>query len=202
MTQNYPTRYLLGKEAKTYELGPIEEGNDYDEEQGNTLAKKTLMDDTPLSTAFNFKQFMKFFGPGFLVSIACVDPGNLAGDIALAQQTGLRMIWLLVLSHFLFYLYQDCALQLGCGTRIDLATMCKRGYSKRVAVILWLMAELALIGSDTQEVLGTAIGLKILLGIDLIYGVILSVIIAFVSRKFYFLRKISMSYGGDSFTLN
>ena len=59
-----------------------------------------------------FRQFIKFAGPGFLISIACLDPGNLSGDIAIAQQTRFRLFWVLILAHVMAYVYQSISLTL------------------------------------------------------------------------------------------
>ena len=69
----------------------------------------------PQRTGFRAKlaEFLNYVGPGFLISIACLDPGNLAGDIAVGQQTRFRLFWVLVLAHILCYLYQNLALRIG-----------------------------------------------------------------------------------------
>lgn len=125
-------------------------------------------------------EFMNYVGPGFLITIACLDPGNLSGDMAVGQLTRYRLTWILILSHILCYIYQSISLTIGCVSKRDISTLCRYSFSKRVHVTLWMMAELALIASDTQEVLGTAIALKILFGVPLIMGVLISIVLAFV----------------------
>lgn len=129
-------------------------------------------------------EFLNYVGPGFLITIACLDPGNLSGDIAVGQLTRYRLTWILVLSHIMCYIYQSISLTIGCVTKRDISTLCRYCFSKRIHIILWVMAELALIASDTQEVLGTAIALQILFSVPLIYGVIISIVLAFVSYLF------------------
>lgn len=124
-------------------------------------------------------KFMKYVGPAFLIAMACLDPGNLSGDIAVGQKTDFRLLWLLIISGVLCYYYQSLALTVGIYTQRDLAQLCKIYYPKHWNLSIWLMTEVALIASDTQEVLGIAISLKILFGIEIFWGVFLSLILVF-----------------------
>ena len=123
---------------------------------------------------------MHYIGPAFLIAMACLDPGNLSGDIAVGQKTGYRLLWLLVVSGFLCYYYQSLALTVGTFSRKDISQLCKIYYPINWNISIWLMAEIALLASDTQEVLGTAISLKILFGIEIHYGVVISLILVFL----------------------
>lgn len=124
-------------------------------------------------------QFFKYVGPAFLISMAILDPGNISGDIALGQMTGFRLLWLLVVAGVLCYQYQSIAIKLGVYTGKDLASLCKIYYTREWCVFLWIMSEIALLAADTQEVLGTAIALNIMFGLNLYTGIIVSLIIAF-----------------------
>ena len=125
------------------------------------------------------KKFFRYVGPAFLISMAILDPGNISGDIALGQKTGFRLLWLLVVAGVLCYEYQSIAIKLGVYTGKDLASLCKIYYSRSWCVFLWAMSEIALLAADTQEVLGTAIALKLLFGINVYSGIVLSLIAAF-----------------------
>jgi NRAMP (natural resistance-associated macrophage protein)-like metal ion transporter len=127
------------------------------------------------------KQNMIYYiGPAFLIAMACLDPGNLSGDIAVGQKTNYRLLWLLIISGLLCYYFQSLALTIGVYTQKDLSQLCRIYYPFRWNFSIWLMTEVALMASDTQEVLGTAIALKIIFGIDIFYGVFVSLLLVFV----------------------
>jgi len=124
-------------------------------------------------------EFWQFVGPALLISMGALDPGNISGDIAVGQKAGYRLLWLLVVTSILYYLYQSLAIKLGIYSGKDIASLCKLNYSTRWNVFLWLMAEIALLAADTQEVLGTAIALNLLFGLDIWIGVFISLLLAF-----------------------
>jgi NRAMP (natural resistance-associated macrophage protein)-like metal ion transporter len=124
-------------------------------------------------------EFWQYMGPALLISMGCLDPGNISGDIAVGQKAGYRLTWLLVCTSVLYYLYQSLAIKLGIYSGKDIASLCKLNYSPRWNIFLWAMAEIALLAADTQEVLGTAIALNLLFGIDIWFGVVLSLVLAF-----------------------
>jgi NRAMP (natural resistance-associated macrophage protein)-like metal ion transporter len=134
----------------------------------------------PQTCKKNKTSAMHYIGPAFLIAMACLDPGNLSGDIAVGQKTGYRLLWLLVVSSLLCYFYQYLALTLGTYSGKDISQLCRIHYSSNWSITLWLMTEIALLASDTQEVLGTAIALNILIGIDIFYGVLLSLVLVFI----------------------
>ena len=133
--------------------------------------------------------FWKFIGPAFLIAMGCVDPGNISGDIATGQMTSYRLIWLLVASSVLFYYYQRLAIHLGVHSGKDISVLCHQHYSFTWNVFLYLMAEIALLAADIQEVLGTAIALNILFGCAYWLGIMLALILA------YLLLQIQTNYG-------
>ena len=124
-------------------------------------------------------KLINYIGPAFLIAIACLDPGNLSGDIAVGQKTNFRLLWLLVISGILCYYYQSLALTVGVYSERDLSQLCRIYYPYRWNFSIWAMTEIALMASDTQEVLGTAISLKIVFGIEIFYGVLISLLLAF-----------------------
>ena len=109
--------------------------------------------------------------------MACLDPGNIAADIDIANTSGLSSFWILLLAHILCYFYQDASLSVAAGAKMDVATVGSKALNKSTSMTLWVMIELALIASDTQEILGAATSLQILFGLDLWIGVIVCAIL-------------------------
>jgi len=126
-----------------------------------------------------WRKLLAFTGPGWLMSIAYVDPGNLEADLQCGAQFGYRLLWALLASTAFGLGMQLIAARIGTATGRHLAEICREYYPFTVRVLLWLLTELAIIGSDIQEVIGCAIGLQILLGLPLPGGVILTAGAAF-----------------------
>lgn len=113
---------------------------------------------------FSWSKLWRFTGPGFLMCIAFLDPGNLEGDLQAGAIAGYSLLWLLLWATVMGLLIQLLSARLGVATGRHLAELCRDEYPKWASVTLWLMAELALIGADIQEVIGSAIAIKILSG--------------------------------------
>lgn len=111
---------------------------------------------------FSWKKLWLFTGPGFLMSIAFLDPGNLEGDLQAGAIAGYSLLWLLMWATAMGLLVQLLAARLGVATGRHLAELCREEYPTWARMLLWIMAELALIGADIQEVIGSAIAIKIL----------------------------------------
>lgn len=138
------------------------------------------------------RKALAFMGPGFLVSVGYMDPGNWATSIAAGAQFGYALLWVALLSNIMAIILQHLAGRLAVASGRDLAQACRDAYGRPVAVILWLFAEVAIIATDIAEVVGTAIGLNLLFGIPLELGVIitaLDVFIVLLLQRFGF-RKI------------
>jgi manganese transport protein len=120
------------------------------------------------------RKFFAFAGPGYLVAVGYMDPGNWATDIAGGSQFGYTLLSVILLSNLMAILLQALAGKLGIVTGRDLAQACKDHFSKRVSMGLWVLCELAIAACDLAEVIGTAIALNLLFGIPLLYGVILT----------------------------
>ncbi|NHM30852.1 Nramp family divalent metal transporter [Neobacillus terrae] len=120
------------------------------------------------------KKFMAFAGPGYLVAVGYMDPGNWATDIAGGSLFGYTLLSVILLSNLMAILLQALAGKLGIVTGRDLAQACRDHYSKPVAMGLWILCELAIAACDLAEVIGSAIALNLLFGIPLIYGVIIT----------------------------
>ena len=116
----------------------------------------------------------KFTGPGWLMSIAYLDPGNLEADLQSGAYTGYQLLWMLLWATMGGLLLQVLAARLGVVTGKNLAQMCRLDYPRPVSLVLWFMTELAIIGSDIQEVIGSAIAIKLLFGLDLWIGCLIT----------------------------
>lgn len=124
-----------------------------------------LDDNDPYSTKtppFSWKKLWLFTGPGFLMSIAFLDPGNLEGDLQAGAIAGYSLLWLLLWATAMGLLVQLLSARLGVATGRHLAELCRDEYPTWARLLLWFMAELALIGADIQEVIGSAIAINIL----------------------------------------
>ncbi|MGD8190880.1 Nramp family divalent metal transporter [Brevibacillus ginsengisoli] len=121
-----------------------------------------------------FRKFLAFVGPGYLVAVGYMDPGNWATDIAGGSRFGYTLLSVVMLSNLMAILLQALAGKLGIVTGRDLAQACRDHYSKPVSVALWFLCELAIAACDLAEVIGTAIALNLLFGIPILYGVILT----------------------------
>ncbi|KAL3655258.1 Natural resistance-associated macrophage protein 2 [Castilleja foliolosa] len=111
---------------------------------------------------FSWRKLWKFTGPGFLMSVAFLDPGNLEGDLQAGAIAGYSLLWLLLWSTLMGLLIQLMSLRLGVATGRHLAEICHDEYPYWATVMLWFMAEVALIAADIQEVIGSAIAIRIL----------------------------------------
>ncbi|GAA4725228.1 Nramp family divalent metal transporter [Brevibacillus fulvus] len=121
-----------------------------------------------------FRKFLAFAGPGYLVAVGYMDPGNWATDLAGGSMFGYSLLFVIMLSNLMAILLQALAGKLGIATGRDLAQACRDHYSKPVAIGLWFLCELAIAACDLAEVIGSAIALNLLFGMPLLYGVILT----------------------------
>ncbi|XP_030845929.1 natural resistance-associated macrophage protein 2-like isoform X2 [Strongylocentrotus purpuratus] len=112
--------------------------------------------------AFSFRKLWAFTGPGFLMSIAYLDPGNIESDLQSGFIANFNLLWVLMFATLLGLLLQRLAARLGVVTGLHLAEVCYREYPKYPRIFLWIMVEIAIIGSDMQEVIGTAIAFYLL----------------------------------------
>nr|XP_019580122.1 PREDICTED: natural resistance-associated macrophage protein 2 isoform X2 [Rhinolophus sinicus] len=150
-------------------------------------------------SCFSFRKLWAFTGPGFLMSIAYLDPGNIESDLQSGAVAGFKLLWVLLLATIVGLLLQRLAARLGVVTGLHLAEVCHRQYPKVPRIILWLMVELAIIGSDMQEVIGSAIAINLLsVGrVPLWAGVLITIADTFVFLFLdkYGLRKLEAFFG-------
>jgi len=115
-----------------------------------------------------------FVGPGLLVAVGYMDPGNWATDLAGGARFGYTLLSVILIANFLAILFQHLALKLGIATGRDLAQACRDHYSRRVTIVLWALCEVAISACDLAEVIGSAIGLNLLFGIPVVAGVLIT----------------------------
>lgn len=126
------------------------------------------------------RRLAAFLGPGYLVAVGYMDPGNWATSLAGGSKFGYALLFIALLSNIMAIILQSLCARLGIATGRDLAQACRDAYSRPVAWVLWLFAELAICATDLAEVIGTAIGLNLLFGIPLEIGVILTALDVFL----------------------
>jgi len=136
-----------------------------------------------------WKQLFVFFGPAYLVSVGYMDPGNWATDLAGGSKFGYSLIWVLLMSNGMAILLQNLAARLGIVRGRDLAQANREVYPAYVNIALYILAEIAIAACDLAEVLGMAIGIQLLTGLPLVYGVCITVLDTFL---LLFLQRLGM----------
>src|SRR6266705_3579212 len=145
-----------------------------------------------------WSKLLAFAGPGYLVSVGYMDPGNWATDLAGGSKFGYTLLSVILISNLMAILLQALAARLGIVTDRDLAQACRATYSRPVNLLLWLACEAAIIACDLAEVSGTAIALKLLFGIPLVGGALIAALDAFLllllmNKGFRFLEAFVMA---------
>uniref|UniRef100_A0A673YPR2 Solute carrier family 11 member 2 n=1 Tax=Salmo trutta TaxID=8032 RepID=A0A673YPR2_SALTR len=170
-----------------------------DDEPFSTYFEEKVPIPEDVTQMFSFRKLWAFTGPGFLMSIAYLDPGNIESDLQSGAKAGFKLLWVLLGATIIGLLLQRLAARLGVVTGMHLAEVCNRQYPTVPRIILWLMVELAIIGSDMQEVIGCAIAFNLLsMGrIPLWGGVLITIIDTFVFLFLdkYGLRKLEAFFG-------
>ncbi len=121
-----------------------------------------------------FRKILAFAGPGYLVAVGYMDPGNWATDIGGGSKFGYALLSVVLLSNLMAMFLQALSAKLGVATGRDLAQACRDHYSPRTTFILWIICELAIAACDLAEVLGSAVALKLLFGVPLLAGVLIT----------------------------
>lgn len=127
-----------------------------------------------------WRRMLAFMGPGYLVAVGYMDPGNWATAIAGGSSFGYTLLSVALLSNLMAILLQSLCARLGIASERDLAQACRDSYSKPVAIMLWFLAELAICATDLAEVIGTAIGLQLLFGFSMEVGVMITALDVFL----------------------
>lgn len=143
------------------------------ESAANSLGEVHSSVHVPVGGGF-FKTLMAYLGPGMMVAVGYMDPGNWATDIAGGARFGYRLLSVVLISNLFAILLQHLALKLGIATGRDLAQACRDHFSRPVAIGLWLLAEIAIAATDLAEVIGSAIALNLLFGLPLPVGILIT----------------------------
>lgn len=141
----------------------------------NSLPEVYASINVPKNGSF-WKKLWAFTGPGLMVAVGYMDPGNWATDIAGGAKFGYTLISVILISNLFAMLLQHLSLKLGIASGQDLAQACKSSYSKPVSFALWILCEIAIAACDLAEVIGSAIALNLLFGLPLTVGVIITVL--------------------------
>src|SRR5881398_239115 len=140
----------------------------------------------PVTASF-WRKLMAFSGPGFLVAVGYMDPGNWATDLAGGAKFGYALLFIVMLSNFMAILLQHLCIKLGVATGRDLSQACRDHYSTPTVWIQWILCEVAIAACDLAEVVGSAIALQLLFGIPLVWGCIITamdvLIVLFLQNK-------------------
>src|SRR5262249_30674080 len=127
----------------------------------------------PVTASF-WRKLFAFAGPGYLVAVGYMDPGNWATDLAGGARFGYTLLSVIMLSNFMAILLHARAARLGIASGRDLAQACRDSYSRPTTIALWIICEIAIAACDLAEVIGAAIALNLLFGLPLIWGVCLT----------------------------
>lgn len=145
------------------------------ERSSNSLSEVFSSVEVPQNTSF-WKKLFAFLGPGLMISVGYMDPGNWATDIAGGAQFGYTLLSVILISNLFAMLLQHLALKLGIVAERDLAQACRDHFHPAVNLVLWLFCEIAIAAMDLAEVLGTAIALNLLFGIPLTWGIVITIV--------------------------
>ena len=127
-----------------------------------------------LANASFFRKMIAFAGPGYLVAVGYMDPGNWATDLGGGSKYGYTLLSAVLISSLMAIFLQALSAKLGIATGRDLAQACREHYSRRTTAVLWVLCEIAIAACDLAEVLGSAVALKLLFGLPLLAGVLLT----------------------------
>src|SRR6476469_2343104 len=127
----------------------------------------------PVTASF-WRKLFAFSGPGFLVAVGYMDPGNWATDLSGGARFGYALLMVVMISNFMAILLQHLCIKLGVATGRDLAQACRDHYSRPTVWALWILCEIAIAACDLAEVVGSAIGLQLLFGIPLVWGCVIT----------------------------
>ncbi len=127
-----------------------------------------------------WRKLLAFVGPAYLVSVGYMDPGNWATDIAGGSQFGYRLIWILLMSNLIALLLQSLSARLGIVRGLDLAQASRSAYPKLINFPLYILAQIAIVACDLAEIIGMAIGLQLLFGLPLSWGISITILDTFL----------------------
>ena len=145
----------------------------------------------------DLRAYLSFFGPAVVASIAYMDPGNFATNIQAGAKYGYELLWVVLLANLIAILFQALSAKLGIVTGCNLAEMCRDQFPKMVVYMMWVVSEIAAMATDLAEFLGGAIGLSLLFGIPLFYGMVITGFIVYGILMFerYGFRPVELIIG-------
>ncbi|XP_071723635.1 metal transporter Nramp7.2-like isoform X1 [Rutidosis leptorrhynchoides] len=160
----------------------------------NSTDGQSDQEDSPEHQKPGWRKFLSFVGPGFLVSLAYLDPGNLETDLQAGANHGYELLWIILIGLIFALIIQSLAANLGVSTGKHLSELCKAEYPPLVKYCLWFLAEVAVIAADIPEVIGTAFALNILFHIPVWAGVLVTGFstIALLGLQRYGIRKLEL----------
>ena len=173
---------------------------------GTTIARRTLSERTDIGIREalagrgrgGWRSAQLFAGPAVIASIAYMDPGNFATNIQAGAKYGYGLLWVVVLANAVAMLFQALSAKLGIVTGKNLAELCRRHFPRPVVLAMWVASEIAAMATDLAEFLGGAIGLSLLFGMPLLYGMLVTAIVTYailLSQKRGF-RPLELIIGG------
>ena len=174
----------------------------------NNYAQQQSLDEINNTIDFDHKssasqKFLAFLGPGLLVAVGYMDPGNWITSMQGGAQYGYTLLFVILISSLAAMLLQSMTVRLGIATGMDLAQMTRHFLNRPIAIMFWIIAELAIIATDIAEVIGSAIALDLIFGIPLIVGALITVfdvfLLLFIMR--FGFRKIEAIVGTLIFTV-
>ncbi|MFH5802288.1 Nramp family divalent metal transporter [Haladaptatus sp. CMAA 1911] len=153
---------------------------------------------------YSLREILSYLGPGFIISVAYMDPGNWATNISGGAKFGPALLWVIVLASFMAMGIQIVAAKLGIATGKGVAQLCRERFSRRTVIVLWAAAELAMIATDMAEIIGAAIGFSLIFSLPLWAGAILAGASSFAllgvrtahKRGFRWVELVIMSFVG------
>ena len=176
----------MEKELETQIAAPVREQGWHTERGAASLADVHGTIQIPKQAGF-WRTLLAFVGPGLMVSVGYMDPGNWATDLAGGAQFGYLLLSVILISNLFAILLQYLALKLGIVTGRDLAQACRDHYSRPVTIFLWVLCEIAISACDLAEVIGSAIALNLLFGIPIVIGTVITasdiVIVLFLQHR-------------------
>ena len=154
----------------------------------------------PLEAGF-WRKMLAFSGPGYLVAVGYMDPGNWATDLAGGSRFNFALLSVILLANIMAMVLQSLAARLGIAAGRDLAQACRDSYSRGATIVLWLLCEVAIAACDLAEVIGSAIALKLLFGIPVVWGVCITaldvlIVLGLQNRGFRWIEAIVISMIG------
>ncbi|MEO7311269.1 MAG: Nramp family divalent metal transporter [Chitinophagaceae bacterium] len=150
------------------------------EKNHSDISLQEVHGSVPTGGNTKIKRFLAFAGPAYLVSVGYMDPGNWATDLAGGSKYGYALIWVLLMSNLMALLLQSLSARLGIVRRRDLAQANRETYPRYINISLYVLAEIAIAACDLAEVLGMAIGIHLLTGIPILWGVLITILDTFL----------------------